>query len=100
MGEKIRASFLVLGPLLAREREANVYHPGGCSLQRGGRPVDFHIKAIVNMKAERIKDKVSISMKVKGGLRPGIITFEKSSVGATETVMMAASLVEGTSLMH
>lgn len=95
-GDKTRASFLVLGPLLARKGEALVYKPGGCSLQNGGRPVNFHIEAMKEMGAELVKETTDyVLMKATHGLKPATITFPKSSVGATQTVMMAASLVKG-----
>ena len=72
-----------------------MYRPGGCSIQQGGRPVDFHVKAMEYMGAELIRNDSVISMTTENGLQPGIITFKKSSVGATETAMMAASLVKG-----
>ncbi|XP_028395886.1 uncharacterized protein LOC114519912 [Dendronephthya gigantea] len=106
VGKAIRASFLVFGPLLARNREANVYRPGGCKIQKGGRKVDFHIEAMADMGAKKIREDSPetengvISMKAVNGLKSKIITFKKSSVGATETVMMAASLVEGKTVIR
>ncbi|XP_028395889.1 uncharacterized protein LOC114519914 [Dendronephthya gigantea] len=106
VGKAIRASFLVFGPLLARKGEANVYRPGGCKIQRGGRKVDFHIEAMADMGARKIREDSPetangvISMKAVNGLKPEIITFKKSSVGATETVMMAASLVPGKTVIR
>ncbi|XP_046848157.1 UDP-N-acetylglucosamine 1-carboxyvinyltransferase-like [Xenia sp. Carnegie-2017] len=79
-GDKTRASFLVLG---------------GCSLQNDGRPVDFHIEAMKEMGAELVEETTNkVLMKATHGLKPATITFPKSSVGATQTVMMAASLSE------
>lgn len=96
----IRASFLVFGPLLARTGKAEVYKPGGCDIQKEPRKVDYHIQAMENMSVQEnpsIKEtKIFVKMEVENGLKPAAITFKKSSVGATETAMMAASLVEGT----
>lgn len=97
----IRASFLVFGPLLAREGYAEVYKPKGCDIEKGGRKVDFHINAMKEIMGEEDIDETDDFVKMEtSGLKPGVIsiTFEKSSVGATETAMMAASLREGTSL--
>ena len=96
----IRASFLVFGPLLARRRNAEVYKPTGCDIEKGGRKVDFHIQAMEKMGAKMIRETGDfVKMKTyDGSLQPGEITFKKSSVGTTETAMMAASLVKGTSL--
>lgn len=85
---------------MAREGKAKVYKSKGCDIAKGGRKVDFHIQAVEEMGAEMIRetDEFVIMKACEGGLQPGEITFKKSSVGATETAMMAASLVEGTSL--
>ena len=82
---------------MARTGKAEVYKPGGCKLQKRGRKVDFHIQAMEAMGAKLIEEDDSVvKMKAKdGGLKPGTITFKKPSVGATETAMMAASLVQG-----
>ena len=93
VAENIRAAFLVFGPLLARTGRAEVYKPGGCKI--GERPVDFHIEAMEDMGAKLIKDdREKVFMAVEDGLKPGPITL-KRSVGATETALMAASLVTG-----
>ena len=94
-GSKTRGSFLVLGPLLARFREATVYHPGGCNIGRHGRPVDFHIDALSKMGATSSSYGDYIVMKANGGLRGARINFPKVSVGATETTIMAACLAQG-----
>ena len=99
----IRASFLVFGPLLAREGNAEVYKPKGCDIEKGGRKVDFHIQAMMGLmetEAGAIHETHDFVKMKTSGLKPKAIsiTFEKSSVGATETAMMAASLREGTSL--
>ena len=101
----IRASFLVFGPLLAREGYAEVYKPKGCDIEKGGRKVDFHINAMIRLmetEAGAIHETHDFVKMKTSGLKPNeviSITFEKSSVGATETAMMAASLYEGTSLI-
>ncbi|MBA8667501.1 UDP-N-acetylglucosamine 1-carboxyvinyltransferase [Holosporaceae bacterium 'Namur'] len=95
---KMRASILVLGPLLARFGEAKVSLPGGCAI--GTRPVDMHIKAIREMGAEVELSEGYIIAKVNGKLKGAEIFFDKVSVGATENIMMAAVLAEGKTIMH
>ena len=96
---KMRASVLVLGPLLARYGEAEVSLPGGCAI--GSRPVDIHIDALKKMGANiEIKDGY-IKAKVKNKRLIGAdITFAKVSVGATENIIMAASLAEGKTIIR
>ncbi|CAB4009575.1 UDP-N-acetylglucosamine 1-carboxyvinyltransferase [Paramuricea clavata] len=100
----IRASFLVFGPLLARTGEAEVYKPGGCDIQKEPRKVDYHIQAMNNMSVQEKpsieETNISVKMEMENGLKPAAITFKKSSVGATETAMMAASLVEGDTVIR
>ena len=87
----MRASFYVLGPFMSRFNEAQVSLPGGCAW--GPRPVDFHIKALEKMGA-----KIELSdgyIKAKGKLKGTNIMFNKSSVGATGNVMMAAVKANG-----
>jgi UDP-N-acetylglucosamine 1-carboxyvinyltransferase len=79
---KMRASVLVLGPLVARHGQAKVSLPGGCAI--GTRPVDLHIKGLQQMGAEIELDSGYIIAKAPGGLRGGEVTFPKVSVGATE----------------
>lgn len=76
----------------------HVHKPTGCDIEKGGRKVDFHIQAMEKMGAKMIRETDEfVKMKTGyGGLKRGVITFKKSSVGTTETAMMAASLVEGT----
>ncbi len=95
---QMRASMLVLGPLLARHGEAKVSLPGGCAI--GSRPVDLHIMGFEKMGAEVEITSGYICARVKGRLKGAEITFPKVSVGATENVMMAATLAEGTTVMH
>ncbi|CAB4043340.1 UDP-N-acetylglucosamine 1-carboxyvinyltransferase, partial [Paramuricea clavata] len=100
----IRASFLVFGPLLARTGKAEVYKPGGCDIQKEPRKVDYHIQAMEDMSVQEKpsieETNIFVKMEVENGLKPAAITFEKSSVGATETAMMAASLVEGDTVIR
>ncbi|XP_028396115.1 uncharacterized protein LOC114520101 isoform X3 [Dendronephthya gigantea] len=94
-GSKTRGSFLVLGPLLARFRAAKVYFPGGCQIGRNGRPVNFHIDALKRMGATLEEESNYVSLRADRGLRGTRIHFPQVSVGATETVIMAACLAEG-----
>ncbi len=95
---KMRASILVLGPLLARFGRAEVSLPGGCAI--GTRPVDFHLNALQDMGAEiEIKDGYIIAS-IKGKLKGAKIYFDKISVGATENILMAATLAEGTTILY
>ena len=95
---KMRGSILVLGPLLARFGEAKVSLPGGCAI--GTRPVDMHIKALEEMGAEIVLEEGYINAKApKGGLQGAKILFPKVSVGATENLMMAATLANGTTVL-
>ena len=91
---KMRASFLVLGPLLARIGEARVSLPGGCAI--GARPVDLHLKGLEQMGAEITLDAGYVSAKApKQGLHGATIVLPFPSVGATENLLMAATLAEG-----
>lgn len=94
---KMRASVLVLGPLLARYGKAKVSMPGGCAI--GTRPIDLHLKALEKMGVKiELKDGYILA-KVKGRLKGAEILFEKISVGATENILMAATLAEGTTIL-
>ena len=90
---KMRASFLVLGPLVARVGEARVSLPGGCSI--GARPIDLHLKGLEQMGARVVLDGGYIDARVGGRLRGATIVFPFVSVGATENLLMAATLAEG-----
>jgi len=91
---KMRASVLVLGPLVARFGEAKVSLPGGCAI--GTRPVDLHLKGLEQMGATISLDSGYIEAKApQGGLRGAKIIFPQVSVGATENLLMAACLAEG-----
>jgi UDP-N-acetylglucosamine 1-carboxyvinyltransferase len=90
---KMRASFLVLGPLVARVGEARVSLPGGCSI--GARPIDLHLKGLEHMGARVVLEGGYIDARVRGRLRGATIVFPFVSVGATENLLMAATLAEG-----
>jgi UDP-N-acetylglucosamine 1-carboxyvinyltransferase len=94
---KMRASVLVLGPLLAREGEARVSLPGGCAI--GARPVDLHIAGLKAMGAEIDIDGGYMVARAPKGLKGARYTFPKVSVGATENLMMAAALAKGTTVL-
>lgn len=90
---KMRASILILGPLLARFGYAKVSLPGGCAI--GTRPVDLHLKALEKMGATFQINEGYIEGRVQGKLKGAEIHFEKVSVGATENILMSACLAEG-----
>lgn len=90
---KMRASFNVLGPLLAREGKARVSLPGGCAI--GARPVDLHLKALTAMGAKIELDEGYVIAEAPDGLKGAEISFPFVSVGATEHAMLAAALAEG-----
>ena len=95
---KMRASILVLGPLLARFGHAEVSLPGGCAI--GARPVDLHLKALEAMGAEmELRDGYVHAKAPAGGLHGGIVEFPFVSVGATENALMAATLAKGTTVL-
>jgi UDP-N-acetylglucosamine 1-carboxyvinyltransferase len=95
---KMRASILVLGPLLARMGEARVSLPGGCAI--GTRPVDLHLKGLEQMGAVIELDAGYVVARVDGRLRGATIIFPMVSVGATENLLMAASLAEGQTVLR
>ena len=90
---KMRASVLVLGPLVARHGEAKVSLPGGCAI--GTRPIDLHIKGLEQLGAEVELSQGYVLARAPRGLKGAEITFPKVSVGATENLLMAASLAKG-----
>ena len=95
---KMRASNLVLGPLLARHHKAEVSLPGGCAI--GARPMDIHVTALEAMGAEiELKDGY-LHAKAKGGLKGAKVPLRFASVGATENVLMAATLAKGTTVIE
>jgi UDP-N-acetylglucosamine 1-carboxyvinyltransferase len=92
---KMRASVLVMGPLLARMGHAEVSLPGGCAI--GTRPIDMHLDGFRAMGADIVLDDGYVrATATAGGLKGADIFFPKVSVGATENVMMAATLAKGT----
>ena len=94
----MRASILVLGPLLAKFQRATVALPGGCAI--GSRPVNLHIDAMRAMGAEISIEDGNIKARVEGRLRGAKIIFEPVSVTATENVIMAASLADGETVIQ
>lgn len=94
----MRASVLVLGPLLAKYGVAEVSLPGGCAI--GSRPVDLHIKGLQALGAEIVVEGGFIKARSDGRLKGARHVFELVSVGATENVLMAAALAEGTTTLE
>ncbi|MBI81061.1 MAG: UDP-N-acetylglucosamine 1-carboxyvinyltransferase [Gammaproteobacteria bacterium] len=94
----MRASILVLGPLLAKFYEARVALPGGCAI--GSRPVNLHIDAMRKMGAEVELEEGYIKAKTNGRLKGTEISFDPVSVTATENVLMAASIAEGETIIN
>lgn len=96
---KMRASILVLGPMLARDGHAIVSLPGGCAI--GARPVDLHLQALEAMGAQLELRDGYIHAKAPGGrLRGAVVNFPFVSVGATENALMAATLAKGTTVLN
>ena len=96
---KMRASNLVLGPLLAREGRAIVSLPGGCAI--GARPMDIHTDGLMKMGAQIDLKDGYLHAKAQGGkLKGAVIDFPFASVGATENIMMAATLAKGTTVIN
>ena len=89
----MRASILVLGPLLARYGSAQVSLPGGCAI--GSRPVDQHLKALEALGAQIEVEAGYVHAKVDGRLKGGEVVFDMVTVGGTENILMAAVLAEG-----
>jgi UDP-N-acetylglucosamine 1-carboxyvinyltransferase len=94
----MRASILVLGPLLARFGHARVSFPGGCSI--GSRPVDLHLKALQQMGAKITVTEGYIDAVCEGRLKGAHILFETVTVGGTENILMAAALAEGRTVLE
>ncbi len=94
---KMRASILVLGPLLARTGEARVSLPGGCNI--GARPVDLHLKGLEQLGATILLDAGYIIATAPQGLKGATIVFPFPSVGATENLLMAATLASGQTIL-
>lgn len=95
---KMRASILVLGPLVARCREAKVSLPGGCAI--GTRPVDLHIAALEKMGAEITIEDGYINAAAPQGLKGAEITFPMVTVTGTENILMAAALAKGETVIN
>ena len=95
---KMRASFWVVAPLVARMGEARVSMPGGCAI--GTRPVDLLIMALERLGAEIEIEGGYVVARARGGLRGGDIVFPKVTVGGTHTALMAAVLARGTSVIE
>jgi len=94
---QMRASFNVLGPLLARTGEAKVSLPGGCTI--GARPVDLHLQALTAMGAEIELDEGYVIARTPNGLKGAEIEFPFVSVGATEHALLAAVLADGVTVL-
>lgn len=94
---KMRASILVLGPMLARDGKAVVSLPGGCAI--GARPVDMHLKGLEAIGATIELRDGYVHANAPNGLKGGVIDLPFASVGATENIMMAATLAKGTTVL-
>lgn len=94
----MRASFLVMGPLLARIGKARISMPGGCAI--GARPIDIHLKGLEALGVKIEQGHGYIEASAPEGLKGTSIYFDFPSVGATENIMMAASLAEGTTILE
>jgi UDP-N-acetylglucosamine 1-carboxyvinyltransferase len=95
---KMRASFNVLGPLIARSGHATVSLPGGCAI--GARPVDLHLQALAAMGADLKVEQGYVKAAAIHGLKGAHINFSMPSVGATEHAMLTATLAEGTTILE
>ena len=95
---KMRASFTVLGPLLARKGQARISLPGGCAI--GTRPIDLHLKGFEALGAEIVLGHGYIEARAPEGLNGARIYLDFPSVGATENIMMAASLAKGQTILE
>ena len=95
---KMRASNLVLGPLLARTGEAVVSLPGGCAI--GARPMDIHIDALTALGATIELRDGYLHAEARGGLKGAVVPLRFASVGATENLLMAATLAKGTTVIE
>ena len=96
--KKMRASVLVMGPLLARTGHAKMALPGGCAI--GARPIDLHLKGFEALGAEIVMKDTYVEAIAKNGLVGNSVYLDFPSVGATENIMMAASLAEGTTYIE
>ncbi len=96
--KSMRASILVLGPLLAKYRKAKVSLPGGCAI--GVRPVDLHLKALTKMGADIKVSHGYVMAHIKGRLKGATIVFDNITVGGTENILMAAALADGVTVIQ
>ncbi len=96
--KSMRASILVLGPLLAKFGEAKVSLPGGCAI--GVRPVDLHLKALAKMGADINLSHGFVMASVNGRLKGTTIVFDNTTVGGTENILMAAALADGVTVIQ
>lgn len=94
----MRASILVLGPMLARYGKADVSFPGGCAI--GSRPVDIHLRGLEAMGADIVIDGGYIRARAPDGLKGAHILMDKVTVGGTENLLMAAVLAKGTTILE
>ena len=94
----MRASFFIMGPLLARLGKARIYMPGGCAI--GARPVDIHLKGFEALGVVLDQQDGFIEATTPNGLKGATIYFDFPSVGATENVLMAAALAEGVTILE
>lgn len=95
---RMRASFLVMGPLLARKGRAQISLPGGCSI--GARPIDLHLKAFEAMGAVINLENGDIEATAPNGLKGAQIYLDFPSVGATENILMAAAMADGKTVLE
>lgn len=95
---KMRASFLIMGPLLARHGEAKISLPGGCAI--GTRPIDLHLKGFAALGAKIESGHGDISAVAPNGLKGARIYLDFPSVGATENILMAASMADGQTILE
>jgi len=96
--KSMRASILVLGPLLAKFGRAKVSLPGGCAI--GVRPIDMHLKALAKMGAEINLSHGYVMAGVNGRLKGATIVFDNTTVGGTENILMAAALADGVTVIQ
>jgi UDP-N-acetylglucosamine 1-carboxyvinyltransferase len=94
----MRASVLVLGPLLARRRRARVALPGGCAI--GARPIDFHLQALAKLGAHIRMESGDVVAEAPAGLRGAEVSFPRITVTGTENLLMAATLAHGRTVLH
>lgn len=94
----MRASILVLGPLLARYGDAKVSLPGGCAI--GARPVDQHLKALEALGAKIQVENGYVHAETQGRLKGGRVVFDMVTVGGTENILIAAAIAEGTTIIE